>query len=322
MNKIQKMRIGLNLHKKDVAKYLGITLKEYSSLENEYEFKDIDIVIALMTLFNCSFEDIVPTKGMWNAFETKKYEIERIKYRQDFSELVDSEGNIILYKYKPFSKHVMTDIYKNEIIMSYVKDLNDPFEGLCGFTINGVDCNAYSKYDSLAIASFSLVSNNPMMWALYSDRYKGLCYKVKVNADTLKNKGYLFGSVKYEIDKPLIKINDINDIRNIESEEYYQNLLFTKRKEWESEKEVRIIYEPDHMVTSDSIVHLIETDGRIGRVNNRLHFLKDFEMCEIIIGYLMNKSDRIKIISWARQKNIKVSVAYPNNYYGDIKFNN
>lgn len=321
MSKIQTMRKRLSLHKIDVAKYLGITLKEYSSLESNYDFQNINNVIALMSLFNCSFEDIVPIKGMWEPLEHKKYEIERLNYKQDISDLVDSEGNIILYKYKPFSKYVMTDILKNEIIMSYVKDLNDPFEGLCGFTINGLDCTAYSKYDSLAIASFSRVSDNPMMWALYSDRYKGLCYKIKVNADTLIRKGYLFGSVKYETDKPMIKINDIDEIRNIKSEEYYRNLLFTKRIEWESEKEVRIIYEPDHIVTSDSIEYLIETDGRIGRVNNKLHFLRDFEMCEIIIGYLMNKSDRVKIIAWARKKNIEVSVAYPNNYYGVIKFN-
>lgn len=168
MNNIIKMRKAIKLQKKDVARYLGISLSEYSKLENSLDFKDINHVVALMTLFKCSFTDIVPIEGMWEPYDIKKHEVERIDYKPDISDLIDSEGNMILYKYKPFSEFVMSDILNNQIIMSYAKDLNDPFEALCGYTINGDDCIGYSKYDGLTIASFSLVPDNPMMWALYS----------------------------------------------------------------------------------------------------------------------------------------------------------
>lgn len=318
MNNVAKLRKQNRLHQRDIAQYLGIKLSEYSSLEKSLDFKDINHVVKLMTLFKCSFMDIVPIEGLWEPFNRKKLDTKPIVYNPDISELIDSDGNITVYKYKPFSEYIMTDILNNQIIMSYAKDLNDPFEGLCGYTINGIDCIGYSKYDSLAIASFSLVSDNPMMWALYSQKYKGLCYKLKINVKSVRDKGLLVGQVKYEEVKPMIKVETLDGWWNTRNTEYYHNLLFTKRKEWISEKEVRIIYEPDYMVTADSIEHLIETDGRIGRVNNQLHFFNDFELCEIIIGYLMNKSDRIKVISWAKQKGIKVSVAYPNNYQSKI----
>lgn len=318
MNNLTKMRRENKLYQKDVAQYLGIKLSEYSNLEKNLDFKNINHVIALMTLFKCTFTEIVPIEGFFEPFKHAKSDVGRIDYIPDISEITDSEGNITVYKYKPFSEYVMSDIHENQIIMSYVKDLNDPFEGLCGYTINGTDCIGYAKYDSLAIASFSQVSDNPMMWALYSQKYKGLCYKFKINVKTARDKGLLVGMVKYEETKPMIKVDSMDGWLDIRNAEYYHNILFTKRKEWESEKEVRILYEPDHAVTADSIEHLIQTDGKIGRVKNRIHFFKDFEFCEVIIGYLMNMSDRVKVYSWAQQKGIKVSVAYPNNYQSKI----
>lgn len=317
MHKIKDRRKRLNLPKEAVAEYLSITVDEYSNFEVNPTDMSVDQIVGLMYLFDSNFEDLIILEAVSPYGELKRFDVDKLIYKQNLNHLKDEDGYITLYKYKEFNQYIMSEIFNNEIFMSYAKDLNDPLEATCVFTYDGETPIGYLNYNSVAIGSFSLVNDNPMMWALYSNNFEGLCYKIKVKVDEVLANNYLIGEVRYDAVKPMIKAK-FGEKWPTDTPEVIDNLFFIKKIEWVTEKEVRIIYQPNYAIRYDSYEHLILTGGRVGKYENPLKFFKNFVFEEIIIGYQMNHMNKVKVISWAKQNNIKISYAYPDKYLRKI----
>lgn len=322
MSNIKRLRKKLNLSEESISERLGITLEKYNELEEDgFAFSDdVNQVLKLMLLFECKFEDIIDLKHA-EEFIEEKVPNNKIDYQSDLTNLTDKDGYITLYKYKTFNNYIMNEILEGKVFMGYLKDLNDPFEGITRFSLKDEKYGGYSEIKSLAVASFSRIDSNPMMWALYSDNYKGLCYEIKINVNELRKKEYLLDEVNYEESKDMISIESLEYLRNNKTNKYYKNLLFTKSIDWKSEREFRVIYQPDYIVYEDSFPHLIEYDGKVGKFKNKDCFLKDIKITKIMIGYYMSKSNITKVKSWAKMKKIPIVQAYPNKHKDKIDFN-
>ena len=96
------------------------------------------------------------------------------------------------------------------------------------------------------------------MWANYGDRHKGICLELGKNEFIEENKDYIdakhFKKVKYKAYNPYTyndkKTVDYTSLNKLGEEKYLKSkfrkkyldyLYFTKTKEWESEKELRLV---------------------------------------------------------------------------------
>ncbi|MCP9766693.1 DUF2971 domain-containing protein [Lacihabitans sp. LS3-19] len=150
-------------------------------------------------------------------------------------------------------------IINNQIFASKIEDLNDPFEAsviiekleksLDFFNLmgNGGGENVKEALYSLlafkskiGIYSLSKTNSHKLLWSHYASGGKGYC--LEYNIDKLKLGGFensfedLF-QVEYLEKTPELKIDDI-----LNQKTFSIKLFATKSKDWEYEKEIRLIY--------------------------------------------------------------------------------
>ncbi len=146
--------------------------------------------------------------------------------------------------YYTAEEFALSNIINERIKISLLDDLNDPFEFL------GVDLSnknfrrsfqagkdAISK--EIGIISFSKDWQNPLMWAHYGDKHKGICLGFDVDDSHIKEVTYFPKRVPSEVDMQK-KYGGLN-------EGDIEKLMCTKYIDWKYENEVRVIVPLEEM---------------------------------------------------------------------------
>jgi Protein of unknown function (DUF2971) len=140
-------------------------------------------------------------------------------------------------------KYGLTSLQQRRLKQSRVSDLNDPFELLPYDVTNLIYRKTFhqTRIDvnrARGLLCFSGDWKNPVIWAHYSDKHRGLCLGFEIpelagipqNDDT--------DHVTY-IEK-LLQCPDFDSMSDEEHISFTRAALFTKFKHWEYEKEIRV----------------------------------------------------------------------------------
>lgn len=158
-----------------------------------------------------------------------------------------------LYKYYNLnSSYVVDNLKKQEITFSSTIKLNDAYEGLCYVgNATGSDILFGEEYkkskESIIkheektwdkntinyrrVCCFTRDYKNELMWAHYSDSYKGIC--VEYDYKDVVNHSDKVSKIKYSFLKPKWDSNDIEGSRD--------TVLLHKSRKWKYEKEIRAL---------------------------------------------------------------------------------
>lgn len=115
--------------------------------------------------------------------------------------------NAILYSFRPVSQFTLADLINNEITVSPIKVLNDPFDCIATLWASEdnlgkmcMDKNHISplshSFDYYRIRSFvantdtydsdDTIVKNKLMWSHYADKHKGICIKYNLSSSFIK----------------------------------------------------------------------------------------------------------------------------------------
>jgi hypothetical protein len=114
--------------------------------------------------------------------------------------------------------------------ISTFQDLNDPFE-LLPFEMSNREHRRALRATLADLAPkrgmlcFSEDWRDPVIWAHYSDKHRGLCLGFELRDERCQKVSYVRNRLPFP---PIPKLNDA------------QTLLFTKYKNWEYEQEIRV----------------------------------------------------------------------------------
>lgn len=156
------------------------------------------------------------------------------------------------------SEFAMKDIWERRLKISEISDLNDPFELIpCDLSepkhLYAVLAMRDEMTRNRGLLCFSGAWTNPLLWAHYSDKHRGMCLGLDVPDDVVHVVDYVEERVPWE--QP--------------TQAFMEKLLWTKFEPWRYESEVRAF------VTRE------EQEG--GRYF--CHFGDELKLREIIVGH-------------------------------------
>ncbi len=142
-----------------------------------------------------------------------------------------SYEDIIKYKEHLLAKPEMPDGIKKELIDMSLKSLKETLKNAATqISIQSVESFAKKK----GVTCFSEINDELLMWAHYSDKYKGFCLEFRTDIEPF----HKLRKVNYASQFPLI--NPAEFI--LEDFDHAIDLLCTKSKSWSYEKEWRLIH--------------------------------------------------------------------------------
>ena len=149
----------------------------------------------------------------------------------------------------------------------------------------------YFKEDR--VLSLTSEPNSPLMWAHYSDNYRGFCLELNI-----KDNGFLKDSafpICYSVIRP-----SINPAKLLDNDFEIKSLVATKYKGWEYEKEWRLF---GHKIEG-KLIQLNKIEG-------------------VILGPRISEEDKVSIKNWinSQEDNIKLMCAEFNEENYDISIN-
>ena len=129
---------------------------------------------------------------------------------------------MILYRFRPFNQHTITELLTEKLHFSHPKTWNDPFEYDTRPNIGSrFACFAQNKNEEEQDALYNL-----LMWSHYDDSHKGICIEYEDKSWAI-NEGYSGMKIMY---KEQVGVSDRGSI-----------MVFYKHKCWEYENEYRMI---------------------------------------------------------------------------------
>jgi len=142
----------------------------------------------------------------------------------------------ILYRYMPLSMNALMSILNEDIYLTCAKDLNDAFEG-AAYGTNVSFENDLKQIEriqgSVYLKSFSCARNDNLMWSHYGDSHKGICI------------GYDFSKASSNIQEHLypVQYSDARFAHSTLKKVVASPFLYLRKsKDWQREKEFRLIY--------------------------------------------------------------------------------
>jgi len=123
-------------------------------------------------------------------------------------------------------------LYEKRLTISTIHDLNDPFE-LIPYDLSDPEFRdaMHRTRDKLArsrgLLCFSANWHDPVIWAHYGDKNRGMCLGFELPEDTAKPVEYLTERLSFP--KTSLLTND-----------YAESMLFTKYNSWKYEQEIRM----------------------------------------------------------------------------------
>jgi len=163
-------------------------------------------------------------------------------------------------------KYGLENMSRRRLKVANINDLNDPFEFL------GVACDNPEMIQAFVQTKAQLAENrgllcfsdnwtNPVQWAHYADRHRGLCLGFDVPAQLLRHVTY----VSERLDCAVLTRGD-----ETEREHFMLKVLSTKFSHWSYESEHRLF------------VHLDTKDEETGHYF--LAFSEELALREVIVG--------------------------------------
>lgn len=127
------------------------------------------------------------------------------------------------------TEHALQDVRRRRVKISEIHDLNDPFELIpCDLSDTDTRRALLKTRGDLSrdrgLLCFSRAWTNPVLWAHYSDKHRGVCLGFDITDDLSKRITYSATRIPWR--KP--------------DSEFMQQILFTKFAGWEYEDEVRL----------------------------------------------------------------------------------
>jgi hypothetical protein len=156
------------------------------------------------------------------------------------------------------SQHAIQDIRQRRIKISEIHDLIDPFELIpCDLSDPHKRTALLNMRDQLSgnrgLVCFASAWNNPVLWAHYSDKHRGMCLGLDVKEDVAMR-------IKYSEQRIPWRELDL---------EFVKEILWTKFAGWGYEDEIRIYASRDE-----------EENGMYFK-----DFDNDFRLREVIVGH-------------------------------------
>ncbi len=132
----------------------------------------------------------------------------------------------------------LSNIINKRVKISLLDDLNDPFELLALDLSNKDFRRAFKAGRSEAakiagVICFSKNWKNPLMWAHYGNKHKGICLGFDIEDIHIKQIHYIPELLKPVIDMKM-KLGGLE-------ESYFEKILTMKFEGWKYEEEVRVI---------------------------------------------------------------------------------
>jgi hypothetical protein len=151
--------------------------------------------------------------------------------------------------------------------VSKIGDLNDPFEFLAVDLLDKRHRNAVHSFKedldrTHGILCFCSSFTNPLVWAHYADRHRGVALGFDIPDEKAIKINYTEERPTVEFDERLQKI--------VNSEKVLNHLIGTKFRDWQYENEIRM-----YVPTKDKVLES-------GMVFER--FSDELTLCEIILG--------------------------------------
>jgi hypothetical protein len=185
------------------------------------------------------------------------------------------------------AKYGLDSIEKKRLKQSRVSDLNDPFE-LRSYDVSDVvfrktfTKTAEDVDKERGLLCFSSDWSDPVIWAHYSDKHKGLCLGFEIPDLTDDPKSDV-GHVEYV--PQLLRCPELEHFEKMsdaEHDAFARAALFTKFEHWAYEKEIRV-WSP------------------LASEENGLHFVpfgKDLQLAEVIVGQksAVSKADVLEVL--------------------------
>jgi len=139
--------------------------------------------------------------------------------------------------YYTAEEFALSNIVNQRIKISLLDDLNDPYEFL------GIDVSDIAFRDALeagrktvakraGVICFTRSWQNPMMWAHYGNKHRGICLGFDVDEEHLKKVEYIPEQLQYEIDME----KEYGGLKP----QFFERLLSLKYEGWRYEQELRV----------------------------------------------------------------------------------
>ena len=158
----------------------------------------------------------------------------------------------------------LKSLYERRLKQSRLHELNDPFEvASCDLTDPAVRLAVCGMRDDLGarngMTCLSAAWRDPVIWAHYSDKHKGLCLGFELPEMTADPERDITTRVRYvpELVKFPPKFLNLAPANQLE---FVRNLLFTKYKNWAYEEEIRM-WNP--LQNKDGDLYFLEFDETI-----------------------------------------------------------
>lgn len=175
-----------------------------------------------------------------------------------------------LYKYCTYNTNSLSILINKKIWVTKPESLNDPFDCKIKFFIPEINSEAFSKYldrtgrstgilqrdyeiflkglqevrekviNNFGVFSMSQIKDNILMWSHYADQHKGFCIGLARKNDNLLGDITTTQPVEYDCNYPEADLLDENGNYD---HSIFNKMLFTKAKDWEYEKEWRLVYD-------------------------------------------------------------------------------
>lgn len=147
-----------------------------------------------------------------------------------------ADSNTHYFKYCGFREladveHVLDILANNRLHAALYKEMNDPMEGVIltdEKDVHDTLCTVEKLRAKLRICSLSTEGDNADLWAHYAYGHKGCCIEVQICTEKIEGKEYKIFPVKYEAARFM-------------KNESACDLLSRKSKNWEYEREVRVV---------------------------------------------------------------------------------
>ena len=213
--------------------------------------KDFDKLITLLDF--SFFYDVCLYFEKCNEFKNEEFFTPEAFTKMTHNDIVrpldqifiDEDMPKSLFKYRSLSKKYFKKTLDNigigQLYLSNPKDFNDPFDPI--FKIDKKHKKFMDKIaPNIQIGCLSGINDSVLMWSHYADSHKGICIEYDIEHFTSKKSWYwTLRRVKYidEMELPSELL--------INTDDYFHSILdmfALKHKDWEYEKEYRILAAP------------------------------------------------------------------------------
>lgn len=149
---------------------------------------------------------------------------------------------MLAYQLMP-AVHAIDDLRKRRLKVSFLEDMNDPFELQSPRLEKAAHRIAFGKWRQdinkrTRVLCFSKAWFNPVLWSHYADKHRGICLGFEIPDYCALEVQYASERLELQIEHQLQKHGTIG-------ENIVNRLLTTKYVDWAYEQEVRMFVRPE-----------------------------------------------------------------------------